>query len=326
MHPIPYSLLPIPFLPVLHQIKFSFSAPITEWKGLLVACRTELLEAAIESLNEGVALADSEGRAIVWNGAAEHITGYTSAEIVGHGVRELLDQLVAGGSSHWIVQSECEQAARHGFLVNTRDKVGDQIPVVAQVIVLRDALGGRIGTGVLFHPAERIDGLPQGNGVESRVHDSVADIEERLSAMHEDFVRGGSPFGVLWITVDQAPGLRRSHGTRAFEAMLEKVEKTLANGLKPAEEIWRWGENDFLALSHERSAAALAAHAQTLAGLARTTDFRWWGDRISLSVSIGAAQAERGECVSRLLERAEAAVIASVHAGGNHITGAQGKA
>ena len=26
----------------------------------------------------------------------------------------------------------------------------------------------------------------------------------------------------------------------------------------------------------------LAAHAQMLAGLARTADFRWWGDRLSL--------------------------------------------
>ena len=82
--------------------------------------------------------------------------------------------------------------------------------------------------------------------------------------------------------------------------MLEKVERTLASGLKPAEEIGRWGDDEFLVLSHERNAAMLAAHAQTLAGLARTTDFRWWGDRVSLTVSIGAAQAERGERAQRI--------------------------
>jgi GGDEF domain-containing protein len=69
----------------------------------------------------------------------------------------------------------------------------------------------------------------------------------------------------------------------------------------------------------------LAAHAQNLAGLARTTDFRWWGDRVSLTVSIGAAQAEHGEPLGGLLERAQTAMFESVRAGGNHITAAQGR-
>lgn len=107
--------------------------------------------------------------------------------------------------------------------------------------------------------------------------------------------------------------------------MLEKVERTLAVGLKPAEEVGRWGEDEFLILSHEHNPAMLAAHAQMLAGLARTTDFRWWGDRASLTVSIGAAQAERGEELRQLLERAQSAMLASVHAGGNHVTAAKGR-
>ncbi len=67
----------------------------------------------------------------------------------------------------------------------------------------------------------------------------------------------------------------------------------MANGLRPAEEMGRWGDDEFLILSHERTPEMLAAHAQVLAGLARTADFRWWGDRASLTVSIGAAQAEQ---------------------------------
>jgi GGDEF domain-containing protein len=82
----------------------------------------------------------------------------------------------------------------------------------------------------------------------------------------------------------------------------------------------RWGDDDFLVLSHERTPEMLAAHARMLAGLARTAEFRWWGDRISLTVSIGAAQAEQSETLQLLLERAQIAMLKSVHAGGNHIT------
>jgi PAS domain S-box-containing protein/diguanylate cyclase (GGDEF)-like protein len=289
-----------------------------------MADRTELLEAALDSLTEGVALADHDGRVMLWSRAAEVITGFASGEIVGHCVREMLESLVVGGAQHWIRQTDAESALGRGSLVRVRHKVGHDVPLMARALVLRDGLGGRIGTGVVFHPAESIDALPRGElGEGSSIGTSQAELEDRLAAMHEDFLRGDISLGVLWVTVDQAAGLRRTHGARTCEAMLEKIERVLASGLKPAEELGRWGDDEFLVLSHERNAAMLAAHAQLLAGLARTTEFRWWGDRASLSVSIGAAQAERGEPLAGLLERAQAAMFASVRAGGNHITTAQ---
>jgi hypothetical protein len=59
----------------------------------------------------------------------------------------------------------------------------------------------------------------------------------------------------------------------------------------------------------------LAAHAQALAGLARTADFRWWGDRVSLTVSIGAAQADSSETLANLLERAHKAAMLQLSCG-----------
>ncbi len=118
--------------------------------------------------------------------------------------------------------------------------------------------------------------------------------------------------------------LRKTHGAGACEAMLEKVERALGHGLRPAEKLGRWGDDEFLVLSHERTPEMLAAHAQSLAGLARTADFRWWGDRVSLTVSIGAAQADQEEALKQLLLRAQAAMFSSIHAGGNHITLAPG--
>jgi GGDEF domain-containing protein len=69
----------------------------------------------------------------------------------------------------------------------------------------------------------------------------------------------------------------------------------------------------------------LATHAQMFAGLARTANFRWWGDRVSLTVSIGAAQADQSETLAQLLERAQIAMHSSLHAGGNQITSASGR-
>jgi diguanylate cyclase (GGDEF)-like protein/PAS domain S-box-containing protein len=289
-----------------------------------VADRAELLESALDALAEGVALADIDGQVAFWNNAAENIAGWKGGEVIGHGVRRVLDSLVVGGASQW-TRTDAAAKGEHGIAIHMRHKLGHEFPIVAHVLVLRDYLGTRVGTGVLFHPAEKIDALPPGetNRV-SKVGESRMQLEDRLARMHEDFRQEDAPLGVLWVTVDQGPELRSSHGTQACEAMVERVERSLASGLKPAEEIGRWGDQDFLILSHERSAAALAGHAQVLTGLARTAEFRWWGDRISLTVSIGAAQAEPGESLCALLERAQAAMLASIRAGGNHFTAARG--
>jgi diguanylate cyclase (GGDEF)-like protein len=143
--------------------------------------------------------------------------------------------------------------------------------------------------------------------------------------MHEDFLSSQAPLGLIWVTVDQARELRRTHGGRAVEAMLEKMEHRLVEGLKPAEEIGRWGDDEFLVLSHERNLAMLTAHARVIGGMARTTEFRWWGDRISLTVSAGVAWAEPGEALNELIERAQFAMVASIHAGGNQVVVSPGR-
>jgi diguanylate cyclase (GGDEF)-like protein len=254
------------------------------------------------------------------------ITGYRSGEMIGKGARHLLEALVIGGAGQWIRTTDIGVLRDGGSMVRIRHALGYEVPVLARVIVLRDGMGTRIGSGVFFHPADNIDALPHGeSNDDAKISDTQTQLEDRLARLHEDFQRGDLPLGVIWVTVDQAADLRRSHGRRACEEMLAVMERTLASGLKPTEEIGRWGDNEFLILSHERNSAALADHAQLLAGLARTAEFRWWGDRISLTVSIGAAQAEHGEMLSSLLKRALAAMLASIHAGGNHISKAQRK-
>jgi diguanylate cyclase (GGDEF)-like protein len=104
--------------------------------------------------------------------------------------------------------------------------------------------------------------------------------------------------------------------------MLRKVEQALKQGLRPAEELGRWGSEEFLVIAHERTAKMLSVHGRALAGLARTADFRWWGDLVSITVSVGAAQAQGAEeeTLAQLLERARAAMAASADAGGNRVS------
>jgi diguanylate cyclase (GGDEF)-like protein/PAS domain S-box-containing protein len=286
-----------------------------------MADRIELMEAALDVYPEGLALLDQEEHVVLWNRAAEWLTGFPGAELIGQTLPASLEALVRGGECARIgppgngAQSGC------GALVHAQHKLGRDVPAMARRVILRDGLGARIGVAAAFHAAQLSNALPHGESSEvEEVQQSCQELQDRLENEFEMYSREGVPLGVLWITVDQARELRRTHGARASETMLEKVERTLANGLRPGEEVGRWGEDEFLVLSHESSADALQSHAKLLAGLARTADFRWWGDRVSLSVSLGAALAQPDESLAGLLERAGAAMQESAQSGGNHVT------
>lgn len=284
--------------------------------------RTTLLESAVDSLPDGVAIFGEEDCVMVWNQAAEAITGYTGMDLLTQPVPKALGELLEEARLAEVWPGLWAPAER-GSLVRLRHKLGHELVVVTRVLVLRDGLGERIGRAAMFHPAESLDALPHGEaGGDAEVMASQVELEERLNNEFENYLQGGPPLGLLWIGVDQAHGLRKTHGAGACHAMLEKVQHALAVGLRPSERIGRWGEDEFLVIAHERSPEMLAARARTLAGLARTADFRWWGDRISLTVSIGAAQAEsdQDEALGDLLEQTRNATIASMRDGGNRVT------
>jgi diguanylate cyclase (GGDEF)-like protein len=291
--------------------------------------RVELFEAAIDSLPEGLALLHGDcggpSEVVFWNQAAVAITGRTSFELIGRAIPDTLQPLLGEGCFRDETGGEPTTQSGRGILVHIQHNLGHEVSVIVRNLVLRDGLGRRIGSGILFHPADQLDALPRGeSGEDESVEFSQADIEDRLQDLIDDHIRGGPPFGVLWISVDQAHDLRKTHGSGAFETMLQKVEKALIQGLRPAEFLGRWGQDEFLVISHERTPAMLADHGQRLVGLARTADFRWWGDRISVTVSIGAAQADKTGTLPDLLGRARSAMTSGSLAGGNQIMSASG--
>jgi PAS domain S-box-containing protein/diguanylate cyclase (GGDEF)-like protein len=293
--------------------------------------REEILAAAMCQLEEGIAVLDAASRVLFWNPAAEAITGYLSADLLS---RTLPSSAYQIDPEHHAAQLSRPRApgmpeqhaasVERPLLVILRHKQGHSLPAMLRRTPLRDALGKRFGTLLRFHPVEEIDTLPHGavdedGSRENRIEASQADMEERLDEAWQEWHVRAVPFGLLWITVDQAAALRKTHGRDALDSMLGIVEKTLLHGLKPTEILGRWGTHEFLVLCHERTPEMLDAHAHRLGGLARTADFRWWGDRVPLTVSIGAAHAAEDESLRSLLLRAQRGMQESELLGGNHI-------
>lgn len=315
--------------------------------------RMEMLEATLDLMEEGIAVLDEQSRVVYWNRAASTLTGYTAQDLIRRPCPEDLfrvdqqhrNKVIAGaeaerksefadgagvsGLSFTQPKAEPSQTSdplkQRLTLVAIQHKLGHAVPGMLRKAALRDGQGSSMGAILLFYPAEEVDALPCGESGEAvGIEASQAEMEDRLDAAHHQWATSGMPFGLLWITVDQARSLRKTHGRDACEWMLRALEDTLSRQMKPAETIGRWGDNEFLIIAHERTSELLTAHAQRLAGLARTVDFRWWGDRIGLTLSIGTSFAVEADTLPYLLDRARQAMRSSEYAGGNHVTEARG--
>jgi GGDEF domain-containing protein len=295
--------------------------------------RTKMLEATLDLMDEGVAILDEQSNVLFWNKAATALTGHPPEDVVARRCPEdlyLVDeehQTRAGvglrtcrrskpvkpaSGFGWAYSTYSDlprlsEADSHGddagnrplhapTLVSMSHRLGHSVPGMLRKVTLRNSRGEPAGAALLFYPVEEMDKLPHGeSGEGAEIERSQADMEDRLDAAHHEWLTSRMPFGLLWITVDQAESLRKTHGHGACEAMLRTIEHTLLRQL-------------------------ILDHARRLAGLARTADFRWWGDRVGLTVSIGASQATEGDTLQSLLLRARRAMQASEYAGGNHAT------
>ena len=59
--------------------------------------RTELLDAALDSLPEGIALIGTKGQVVFWNQAAETITGFAGMDLLGRPAPAALKPLLGAG-------------------------------------------------------------------------------------------------------------------------------------------------------------------------------------------------------------------------------------
>jgi PAS domain S-box-containing protein len=118
--------------------------------------RSELLEATLDCHPEGIALIGQQHNVVLWNRAAEAITGHLGVDLVGYPVPELLEPLL-----HWFGEPsepdlDSSPHPERGCLLHTQHQLGHPLSVFARMMVLRDGLGTRIGAAIIFHPAERM--------------------------------------------------------------------------------------------------------------------------------------------------------------------------
>jgi hypothetical protein len=195
--------------------------------------RMAMLEATLDLMEGGIAVLDEQSMVVHWNQAAAALTGYSAGDVICRPCPEELfrvdqqhrNKAVAGPEAELkagsaagggvtgfsLTQPPAEQtqpvepSLERLTLVAIHHKLGHEVPAMLRKVTLQNSQGTPPCAVLLFYPVEEVDALPRGESGEGvGIEASQAEMEDRLGAAHHQWTTSSMPFGLLWITVDQA--------------------------------------------------------------------------------------------------------------------------
>jgi len=292
-----------------------------------------ILEAVLDSLNDGVYAVDRNRRIIHWNGAAARLTGYGRDEAVGRLCGEgLLAHQDAGGrvlcSEGCPMAGAMEDGQARTVELYFRHKSGYRVQATGRVAPIRDSAGRVCGAVLVFsddlrlvnaatqvHELEKLTLVDQLTGLPNRRH-----LEIILTARLEEGRRHGWATGVLLADIDHFKQINDRHGHAIGDEALRMVGITLASDARPYDLIGRWGGEEFLGIFPRVTADELSAIAERKRALVEEASLSTGEGPLRLTVSIGIALARPGETADSLIRAVDERLYESKTRGRNCVT------
>jgi len=290
----------------------------------------QIYRSVLEGLPTGVYLVDRQRKILFWNHGAERISGFLAQEVLGRCCGEdILGHCNADDSSACARHCPLSETMRDGQPRETelflRHKQGHRVSVRVRSVPLRNQSGLIIGAAESFDEhrfasdRERSPNSPEAFELFSRStglpsNAVTADVlRQQLEIFAERFV----PLSVLRIHVDRFVRFRADHGLEAADEMLKVVAQTMRNAVQPGDFLGCWADSEFLAIIASHRRRALQTISERIRTMVASSAITWWGDRVSLTVSVGSAVVQSGDTIESLIQRADNALDECIEKGGN---------
>ena len=288
----------------------------------------------LANIRDGVYFTDTDRRITYWNKAAEHITGYSASEVVGHRCRDnILIHVDDKGRS--LCKGRCPLSASMMDLqprnarVFLHHKEGHRVPVHVRCAPLTD------GDGNLAGGAEFFTDISSQEALEIRVKeleslallDALTQLPNRnhlipeLESRFQEKVRLGLTFGLLFMDIDHFKRFNDTYGHDAGDEVLRTVAKTITSAVRPFDLAGRWGGEEFICIVRNVTPGEqLMGIANRLRRLIATSTVRAKDQILSVTVSMGATMALESDNVESLVKRADLLMYKSKKSGRNQVT------
>ena len=286
----------------------------------------------LEETADGIYFTDRRRRITFWNKAAERISGFRRAEVLGQSCSANIlihvdargRRLCLGGCPLAHAFSDGRPRRARVFL-HHRD--GHRVPVDVRVFPLRDGKGAVIGAAELFRS------VSEGPNLEARLWrmermaltDRLTGLANRrqgesfLQARLEEFQRFAWPLGLIFFDIDDFKRLNDRHSHRVGDRALKAVARTLQHNIRSIDLAIRWGGEEFLVLVRNADLADLRRIAEKLRRLICHPLFWVDGEAVRVTISGGATLARKGDSRFSLVERADRLMYRAKEAGKNRV-------
>ena len=287
----------------------------------------------LENLHDGLYCTDTHRVITFWNHAAERITGYTAAEVLGRScAANILVHVDTDGRS--LCRGLCPLAMTMADSVGReaevflRHKDGHRVPVLVRTGPLKDRQGQVVGGIELFTDLSNI--LANNSRVREleqlALLDNLTQLANRtyllreIEARFEEMRRYGIPFGLLFMDIDFFKRFNDTYGHDVGDEVLKLVANTFVANSRAFDVYGRWGGEEFVGVIRSIDAEDLAALGNRMRVLVNQSFLMHDEARLGVSISLGATVAKPDDTAESLIKRADQLLYRSKKEGRNRLT------
>ena len=287
----------------------------------------------VDHLHDGLYIVDLDRTITHWNKAAERISGFPAADVLG---RRCADNILChvDGDGNCLCRGACPLSATMAdgtpreadVYLHHRD--GRRVPVSVRTSALRDGDGEIVGGIELFTDssdkeatAARLAELESLAFLDELTH--LANRRFLDAAIHgaiEENRRMGVPLGILFMDIDHFKRFNDLHGHDVGDLVLRCVAGTLSANSRPFDVYGRWGGEEFVGLIRNAGSDELAIVGNRMRSLVGSAYVVHNGMELRVTISAGATVVQAGDTVESLMKRADSLLYRSKQAGRNRLT------
>ena len=283
----------------------------------------------LDFLTDGVYFTDRERRIIHWNKGAEKLSGFSPGEVIGKCCKDnLLMHVDASGHSLCLNDCPLSETIKDGqpreAEVFLHHKDGHRVPIHIRVTPVRDDGGAIVGAVEVFSDntahtqlAERLSQMEQLalldslTGLGNRLY-----FESSLRSRLEEFRRNHWNFGILFVDIDDFKSINDRYGHQAGDRVIQMVGRSLNATSRYFDAVCRWGGDEFVVIVANANIVTLREISGRLRVLVENsvlTEPKF----LSVTVSIGGAQAVPDDTMESLVRRADDRLFQAKKSGKN---------
>jgi diguanylate cyclase (GGDEF)-like protein/PAS domain S-box-containing protein len=288
-------------------------------------------EKLLDSMHDGVIFVDTQLNILLWNRAAEQLTGLAAAEVLHQrwssefiGMRNEKDLSVDVQNSpvHLALNSRIQTL--HRLTVNGRNKERLSVDVHAVPVIGRDGI--MHGATLLLHDAStRIN-------LEKRVQtlhmkatrDPLTKVANRaeFDRVHAEFVENhqghGRPCALIMCDIDHFKNVNDTVGHQVGDEVLVCFVAILQRYCRQGDLVARYGGDEFVMLCADCDNAAVTHRAENIRHELEMTPHECLDNR-PFTASFGVTEIQDGDIPETMLRRADRALLRAKESGRNRV-------